>query len=103
MCRDGSGARERADRIPAREQLAGIDVPSLLQALDRYPYGCTEQIVSRALPLLYVNKLAKSAALGIDFDVDQRLREAIERVLARRDSNGAAFGRRAIPQTDIPT
>jgi hypothetical protein len=64
---------------------------ALLQALDRYPYGCTEQIVSRALPLLYVNKLAKSAALGIDSDVDQRIREAIERVLARQDSNGA-FG-----------
>jgi alpha-2-macroglobulin len=75
----------------AVSQLAGIDVPALLQALDRYPYGCTEQIVSRALPLLYVNKLAKSAALGIDPDVDQRIREAIERVLARQDSSGA-FG-----------
>ncbi|HEY8032015.1 MAG TPA: alpha-2-macroglobulin [Methylocella sp.] len=71
--------------------LAGIDVPALLQALDRYPYGCSEQIVSRALPLLYVNKLAKSEALGIDPDTDQRIRDAIERVLARQDSNGA-FG-----------
>ncbi|MGH6844141.1 MAG: alpha-2-macroglobulin, partial [Methylocella sp.] len=71
--------------------LAGIDVPALLQALDRYPYGCSEQTVSRALPLLYVNKLAKSEALGIDPDTDQRIRDAIERVLARQDSNGA-FG-----------
>ncbi|MGH6838813.1 MAG: alpha-2-macroglobulin family protein, partial [Methylocella sp.] len=71
--------------------LAGIDVPALLQALDRYPYGCSEQIVSRALPLLYVNKLAKSDALGIDPDIDQRIRDAIERELARQDSNGA-FG-----------
>jgi len=71
--------------------LAGIDVPALLQALDRYPYGCSEQIVSRALPLLYVNKLAKSEALGIDPDTDLRIRDAIERVLARQDSNGA-FG-----------
>ena len=31
--------------------LAALDVPGLLQALDRYPYGCSEQIVSRALPL----------------------------------------------------
>ena len=75
----------------AVSQLAGIDVPALLQALDRYPYGCTEQIVSRALPLLYVNKLAKIAALGIDSDVDQRIREAIESVLARQDLSGA-FG-----------
>src|SRR5262249_36777696 len=71
--------------------LAGIDVPALLQALDRYPYGCSEQIVSRALPLLYVNKLAKSEALGIDPNVDERIRAAIERVLTHQDSSGA-FG-----------
>ena len=75
----------------AVSSLAGIDVPALLQALDRYPYGCSEQIVSRALPLLYVNKLAKSEALGLDPDTDQRIRDAIERVLARQDSSGA-FG-----------
>jgi alpha-2-macroglobulin len=39
--------------------------------------------------LLYVNKLAKSEALGIDPDTDQRIRDVIERVLARQDSNGA--------------
>jgi len=75
----------------AVSSLAGIDVPALLQALDRYPYGCSEQIASRALPLLYVNRLARSEALGLDPDVDQRIREAIERVLARQDSSGA-FG-----------
>jgi uncharacterized protein YfaS (alpha-2-macroglobulin family) len=71
--------------------LAGIDIAALLQALERYPYGCSEQIVSRALPLLYVNKLAKRADLGIDLNADKRVREAIEHVLARQDSNGA-FG-----------
>jgi len=75
----------------AVSSLAGIDVPALLQALDRYPYGCTEQIVSRALPLLYVNRLAKAEQLGIDPDADARIRDAIERVLARQDSSGA-FG-----------
>jgi uncharacterized protein YfaS (alpha-2-macroglobulin family) len=75
----------------ALSPIAGVDVPALLQALDRYPYGCTEQIVSRALPLLYVNKLATSAHLGIDPDTDQRVRDAIERVLSRQDSSGA-FG-----------
>jgi uncharacterized protein YfaS (alpha-2-macroglobulin family) len=75
----------------AVSSLAGIDVPALLQALDRYPYGCTEQTVSRALPLLYVNKLAKGEALGLDPDIDERIRSAIERVLARQDSSGA-FG-----------
>ena len=69
----------------------GIDVPALLQALDRYPYGCTEQTVSRALPLLYVNKLARSEALSLDPNSDERVRAAIEKVLTRQDSNGA-FG-----------
>jgi uncharacterized protein YfaS (alpha-2-macroglobulin family) len=30
----------------------------LLAALQRYPYGCSEQTVSVALPPLYVNRLA---------------------------------------------
>jgi len=71
--------------------LIAIDVAALLQALDRYPYGCSEQIVSRAMPLLYVNELATGEALAQDAAVDERVRAAIERVLTRQDSNGA-FG-----------
>ena len=48
----------------AVSSLAGIDVPALLQALDRYPYGCSEQIVSRALPLLYVNRSGEERGAG---------------------------------------
>ncbi len=68
--------------------LGGIDVPALLQALDRYPYGCSEQIVSRAMPLLYVNKLAAAELLPLDGALDDRIRDAIERVLTRQDTNG---------------
>jgi alpha-2-macroglobulin len=68
-----------------------LDVAALLKALDRYPFGCTEQTVSRALPLLYVNELASEAHLSLDAAVDQRIRDAIERVLARQGSNGS-FG-----------
>jgi uncharacterized protein YfaS (alpha-2-macroglobulin family) len=71
--------------------LGSIDVAGLLQALDRYPYGCSEQIVSRAMPLLYVNRLASTEALALDGALDQRVRDAIERVLTRQDSSGA-FG-----------
>jgi alpha-2-macroglobulin len=35
------------------------DVPGLLRALDRYAYGCLEQTTSRAMPLLYVEEVAK--------------------------------------------
>ncbi|WP_018262815.1 alpha-2-macroglobulin family protein [Methylobacterium sp. WSM2598] len=71
--------------------LAGLDVPALLQALDRYPYGCTEQTVSRAMPLLYVNRLASLDRLALDDKVDERIRGAIDRVLSRQDASGS-FG-----------
>ena len=68
-----------------------LDVASLLQALDRYPFGCTEQITSRALPLLYVNELATQSQVALDAGADTRIREAIERLLARQGSDGS-FG-----------
>jgi uncharacterized protein YfaS (alpha-2-macroglobulin family) len=70
---------------------AALDVATLLAALDRYPLGCTEQIVSRALPLLYVNELSVDAQLALDTGVDERIAKAIEIVLARQGSEGA-FG-----------
>ncbi|MFD0937981.1 alpha-2-macroglobulin, partial [Methylobacterium trifolii] len=72
----------------AASALPGLDVPALLQALDRYPYGCSEQVVSRAMPLLYVNRLAAMDRLALDDKADERIREAIERVLSRQDSSG---------------
>jgi len=79
---------------------ASLDVPGLLQSLDRYPYGCTEQTVSRALPLLYVNRLAEEEKLSLDEKVDDRVRGAIERVLARQDSNGS-FGLWSVGGNDL--
>jgi uncharacterized protein YfaS (alpha-2-macroglobulin family) len=68
-----------------------LDVAALLQALDRYPFGCSEQITSRAMPLLYVNELASEQHLALDVGADQRIRDAVERLLARQGSNGS-FG-----------
>jgi uncharacterized protein YfaS (alpha-2-macroglobulin family) len=68
-----------------------LDAATILQALDRYPFGCSEQITSRAMPLLYVNELAAGAHLAMDKDLDQRIRDAIDRLLARQGSNGS-FG-----------
>lgn len=71
--------------------LARFDVPGLLQALDRYPYGCTEQVTSRALPLLYLDEVAQAMGLGSRDQVSLRISQAITAVLANQDSNGA-FG-----------
>ncbi|HEV3395147.1 MAG TPA: alpha-2-macroglobulin, partial [Xanthobacteraceae bacterium] len=87
-----------ADLVPGTGAVAlsigpstALDVASLLKALDRYPYGCSEQIASRAMPLLYVNELAAEAHLALDDAIDQRVRDAIDRILARQGSNGS-FG-----------
>ncbi len=71
--------------------LARFDVPGLLRQLDRYPYGCTEQITSGALPLLYLSSVAQDAGLGAPARIDDKIEQAIARVLARQTSSGA-FG-----------
>jgi uncharacterized protein YfaS (alpha-2-macroglobulin family) len=87
-----------ADLVPGSASVAlsvglpaALDAAALLSALDRYPFGCSEQIASRALPLLYVNDLASAAQLALDTAVDQRIRDSIDRLLARQGSNGS-FG-----------
>jgi alpha-2-macroglobulin len=68
-----------------------LDVPGILQSLDRYPYGCTEQTTSRALPLLYLSDVAARAGLAGDTAVKERVQDAIYRTLANQSSEGA-FG-----------
>ncbi len=50
-----------AQALISFSNLAGIDPAPLLDALYRYPYGCTEQLTSVAMPLLYYNSLAAEA------------------------------------------
>ena len=87
-----------ADLVPGTGSIAisaspfgALDAPALLLALQRYPYGCSEQTVSVAMPLLYANRLASIEHLDIDPDLDGRVRQAIERELSRQSASGA-FG-----------
>ena len=87
-----------ADFVPGTGSIAisgspfgALDAPALLAALQRYPYGCSEQTVSIAMPLLYVNRLASIEHLGVDPDLDGRIKQAIERELSRQSASGA-FG-----------
>jgi uncharacterized protein YfaS (alpha-2-macroglobulin family) len=68
-----------------------LDIATLLGELDRYPFGCSEQVTSRAVAMLYINELAAQAKLSLDGEIDQRIEDAIQRLLARQDSNGS-FG-----------
>ncbi|MHA6645901.1 alpha-2-macroglobulin family protein [Mesorhizobium sp. A623] len=72
-------------------QAAAFDVPSLLMTLDRYPYGCSEQTTSRALPLLYLNEMAAGVGMAEDADVAKRIQDAIYKVLNNQGSSGS-FG-----------
>lgn len=69
----------------------GYDVPGLLRWLDRYPYGCLEQTVSRAMPLLYFNDLALLSSVDEDESIRPRIQSAINRVLDMQ-SNSGGFG-----------
>lgn len=67
----------------------GIDPTPLAAALNRYPYGCTEQISSAAYPWLYVSPSltdAKTSARG-----QMILKQAVGRILDRQSADGA-FG-----------
>jgi uncharacterized protein YfaS (alpha-2-macroglobulin family) len=68
-----------------------LNVPAILRALDRYPYGCTEQITSRAMPLVYLDDVAIQAGLEGDPDIHDRVEKAIAGVLANQAANGS-FG-----------
>lgn len=69
----------------------GINIASVLASLDRYPYGCTEQTTSRALPLLYLSDLPGDPKAEAAGDVSKRVQDAIYRVLANQSSSGS-FG-----------
>ncbi len=87
-----SGFRPGTGRATlAAGPLARFDAAGLLARLDAYPYGCTEQVTSRAMPLLYLSSVAEALDLGTAADLDARIADAIARVLVNQSGNGG-FG-----------
>ena len=66
----------------------GFDPAPIADALSKYPYGCTEQLVSAAYPWLYVG--AGVADQGA-WRADPLLSQAVGRLLDRQSADGA-FG-----------
>src|SRR6185369_11975297 len=75
----------------ALSRIPGIDVPGLLRALDKYPYGCIEQTTSRALPLLYYNDVALLGYGPQDPRINDRVQDAIYRIVDMQIGDGS-FG-----------
>lgn len=68
-----------------------VDEGALYASLARYPYGCTEQTVSRAMPLIYAEQLVSLGADGDNEDARAKVQTAVNRILNRQSADGA-FG-----------
>ncbi len=71
------------------DQRPELDVPGLLRQLDLYPYGCLEQVTSRAFPLLHLERLAERWNYQSRTPVGERLADAVSRILDKQLENGA--------------
>jgi len=87
-----------ADRVAGSDfvnlsitRAGALDVPSILSSLDRYPYGCAEQLTSRGMPLLYLSSVAAELGLGTEPELRERVEKAIQGVLAKQSGSGS-FG-----------
>lgn len=71
--------------------IARLNAPGLLKALDQYPYGCTEQITSAAMPLIYFDQVAQAMQLQGADNIATRISQAVTEVLQNQTAEGA-FG-----------
>ncbi|MFB9372983.1 alpha-2-macroglobulin [Algimonas porphyrae] len=88
---DRSGFRQgQTDTLISASFSPGLSPQPLLASLQRYPYGCSEQTTSVAMPLL----LSESLGRLPDFSDAQRrasIQSAVETLLSRQSQNGT-FG-----------
>lgn len=72
-------------------RIRGVEPGPLLDSLYRYPLGCTEQLTSSAMPLLFVDVLGGELDRGPEREIRPRVQKAVNTLLNRQGPDGA-FG-----------
>ena len=98
---DGAAAEALGDLSAIRPDYGGLDVSLStsplagladgIEQLVEYPYGCTEQTVSRLVPLLALRDLAESLGASLPDKTGASVRDAVERLLTHQRRDGG-FG-----------
>lgn len=93
---DSGGLRAVSRVLLTAGPLASLDTGSVIGDLWRYPYGCTEQLASAALPLIRMPGLVplvqpEAEAARAPIDVQKAVDGAIARILTRQNPDGG-FG-----------
>ncbi len=68
-----------------------VGLQSAFEQLSDYPYGCTEQLASRMLPLVALTDLAKSAGVRTPARGDAAIDAAVSELIAHQQDSGG-FG-----------
>jgi uncharacterized protein YfaS (alpha-2-macroglobulin family) len=89
------------DLARARTDVGGLDfrlaasplvgLAASLEGLVEYPYGCTEQLTSRLVPLVRLRSMARELGVPLPRDVDGSVRDSIASLLSHQRSDGG-FG-----------
>ncbi len=79
--------RNSAEFTLSVDAMPGLTPAPFLAELRRYPYGCTEQTVSTAMPLVFVEELGGFEGMS-NLDQRRQVQKAITRLVARQDSDG---------------
>ena len=77
---------DRVDIAWSLSPLPGASLAQLLASLNRYPYGCIEQLSSTTRGVLSVAQIQ-----GINSDLREKINQGINGILAKQKTNGA-FG-----------
>jgi uncharacterized protein YfaS (alpha-2-macroglobulin family) len=77
-----------------------LNVAGIVRSLDLYPYGCSEQITSRAMPLVYLDDVVLAAGLAGEESVAERVDKAIAQLVSRQSSSGS-FGLWSVGAGDL--